>query len=201
MRRIDRSCLAAMASPIRHLMETNVGNSIFTVAPERQAEFDKTLNNFDLIFKNQRLWECCADPAPDKREIFLSRGAVELIWCSSLAHFRYCTRLIKGRRFNKPTEIVQANLMITALDLYAGKFGGKTHPYSFDRLTSMLDRFLTNERHVAKALAFAVLDLHFNNSSRKMKNQTFEGPEEALDALCNQLAEEVKSRKPKAQKK
>ena len=432
-----------MNSPIRHLMETNVGNSIFNIAPERQSEFDRVLNNFDLIFENQRLWKCCADPAPGNREIFLSRGAIELAWCSSLAHFRYYTRLIKGRRFDKPTEIdphsdvkvseslklltwaircqppelnqpyllksadlcnvksfgkilttpkdrfttflhqrlghttrqqivaflntgkdrglirelivqdlnvlierdilygelglkhlslhpetsdflrqqpegedvkyanrflledifpgeikqckirsdynqnwpsglptpqktpakesdenvadelclvtcafllhhelahirlghsadvtdevsmaqekeadneaadwllggvdvesplfvkrmlgiVQANLMMTALDLYAGKFGGKTHPYSFDRLTSLLNRFLGSERHVAKALAFAVLDLHFNNSGRKMKQKAFDGPEEALEALCNQLAEEIKSRKPKAKNK
>ena len=432
-----------MNSPIRHLMEVNVGNSFFNIAPERQAEFDQVLNNFDLIFVNQRLWKCCADPEPDKREIFLSRGAVELIWCSSLAHFLYYTRLIKGRKFDKPTEIdphsddkvekslnlvswaircqpsetnppfllkpsdirnvqsfatllsrpsdrlttflyqslgtatrkelfsflksgkdpghicelivrdlngiiknehiknelglrhlsirtetddflkqlpegddvkylnrflledvfqseikpccirdnylsiwpaglpcpqktpqrfsdenvadelclvtcafllhhelahirlghsanvadevsmaqekeadneaadwllsgvevdspffvkrmlgiVQANLLMTTLGLYDGNFGGKTHPYSFDRLTSLLDRFLGKKRHIAKGLAFAVLNLHFNNSGRKMKMMAFEGPEEALEALCDQLAGEVTTRAVKGKTK
>ena len=431
-----------MNSPIRHLMEANVGNSIFNIAPERQAEFNRVLDNFDLIFVNQRLWKCCADPEPDKREIFLSRGAVELIWCSSLAHFLYYTRLIKGRKFDKPTEIdphsdadvkkslglvswaircqpsemdppflltssdirnvqslatilsrpsdrltaflyqhlgtatrqkifrllksgkdcgdvcehivrdlnviiryeqlknalglrhlsiqaetdiflkqqpegedvkylnrfllddifqseikpcsiredylsiwpaglpcpqktpqrfsdenvadelclvtcafllhhelahirlghsadvtdevsmaqekeadneaadwllrgievdspvfvkrmlgiVQANLLLTTLGLYDGNFGGKTHPYSFDRLTSLLDRFLGKKRHIAKGLAFAVLNLHFNNSGRKMKRMVFEGPEEALESICDQLAGEVTAHAAKGKK-
>jgi len=84
--------------------------------------------------------------------------------------------------------------MTTALGLYDGNLGGKTHPYSFDRLTSLLNRFLGDERHIAKALAFAVLNLHFNNSGRTSKQQAFEGPEEALETLCNELAEEMRRR-------
>ena len=43
-------------------------------------------------------------------------------------------------------------------------------------------------------MAFAILDLHFNNSGRKLTKQNFADPEEALDALCNQLAEEERTR-------
>ena len=90
--------------------------------------------------------------------------------------------------------VVQATLLTTAIGLYDGNLGGKSHTFSHDRLTSLLDRFLGKRRHIAKAIAFAVLDLHFNNSGRKMKKQVFPGPEEALDALCDQLAEEARTR-------
>src|SRR5438046_4085530 len=92
MRRIDRTCLEWMKSPIRHLMADNLATSVFTIAPERQAEFDTTLDNFDLIYTTERRWKFCADPAT--REVFVSRGAVELLWCASLAHFLFYTQMI-----------------------------------------------------------------------------------------------------------
>lgn len=90
--------------------------------------------------------------------------------------------------------IVQGFLLTTAMGLYGGHLGGKTHPFSYDRLTNMLSRFLGNANHVTKGIAFAVLDLHFNNSGRKLTKQAFADPEEALEALCDQLAHEVHAR-------
>ena len=94
-----------MQSPVRHLMANNLPNSIFTIAPERQAEFDTALNDFDLIFVSERRWKFCAYPERTPREIWVSRGAVELIWCASLAHFLFYTRMIQGKKFDRPTEI------------------------------------------------------------------------------------------------
>ena len=302
-----------MQSPIRHLMENHVAGSVFTIAPERIAEFDVSLDNFDLIFTNERPWKFCVDPKT--REIFLSRGAIELIWCASLAHFLFYTRLIQGKKFDQPVEIdpnsdervsnalkllrwaikcqldgdtgdnwppnlptpekvpvkesdenvadelclvtcafllhhelahlraghaaftkqqlqdptnaalsvaqekeadieaaewvlagidvespmfvkrmlgcVHGFLLATAMGFYGWGLGGKTHPYSYDRLTSLLKRLLGNDPHVTKGFAFAVLDLHFQNSGRALKKQVFADPEEALEALCDQLADEV----------
>ena len=307
MRRIDRTCLAGMQSPIRHLMADNLATSVFTIAPERQAEFDTTLNNFDLIYTGQRRWKFCAYPERTPAEVWVSRGAVELIWCASLAHFLFYTRFIQRKRFDQPTEIdphsdpavsnalhllrwaikcqlenneaddwlpnlprplqlppresdenvadelclvscayflhhelahirlhhasgvnstlslaqekeadiaaaewvldgievespmfvkrmlgiVQGFLLTTAMGLYGGNLGGKTHPFSYDRLTSLLNRYLGDANHVTKGMAFAVLDLHFQNSGRKLNKQAFADPEEALEALCDQLANEV----------
>lgn len=315
MRRIDRQCLKTMQSPIRHLMTDKVSGSVFTIAPERAAEFGVSLDNFDLIFTSERRWKFCADPDPTKREVFVSRGAVELIWCASLAHFLFYTRLVQGKKFDRPTEIdphsdarvsnalqllawaincqlakdtadnwppnfptplktpakesdenvadelclvscafllhhelahirlahvgiskeqlktpetaalslsqekeadiaaaewvldgidvnspmfvkrmlgiVQGFLLTTAMGLYGGILGGNSHPFSYDRLTSLLNRFLGNAPHITKGIAFAVLDLHFQNSGRTLNKQVFADPEEALEALCNQLAEEV----------
>lgn len=103
MRRIDKSCLAGMKSPVRCLMETHLGNSVFDIAPERSPEFDKALDNFDLIYCKERFWTCCADPK--EREIYISRGTVELIWCASLAHFLFYSRFIGGKVFKQLTEI------------------------------------------------------------------------------------------------
>jgi hypothetical protein len=299
-------------------MADHLPNSIFTIAPERQAEFDTALNNFDLIFVSERRWKFCAYPERTPREIWVSRGAVELIWSASLAHFLFYTRMIQRKKFDQPTEIdphsdhtvsnallllrwaidcqlkndegdnwptglpfplqsppreseenvadelclvtgafllhhelahirgghatftkeqlqdpkiaaisvaqekeadiaaaewvldgvdvesrmfvkrmlgiVQGFLLTTAMGLYGGHLGGKTHPFSYDRLTNMLSRFLGNANHVTKGIAFAVLDLHFNNSGRQLTKQAFADPEEALEALCDQLAHEVHAR-------
>jgi len=307
-----------MQSPIRHLMTDHLPNSVFTIAPERLAEADATLNDFDLIYASERRWKFCAYPQRTPREVWLSRGAVELIWSASLAHFLFYTRMIQGKKFDRPTEIdphsdarvdkalrllgwaikcqlernedddwpqglpsplqsppresdenvanelclvscayflhhelahirgrhatftkeqlkdpeiaalsiaqekeadiaaaewvldgvnvespkfvkrmlgiVQGFLLTTAMGLYGGNLGGDSHPFSYDRLTSLLSRFLGDANHVTKGMAFAILDLHFNNSGRKLTKQKFADPEEALDALCNQLAEEERTR-------
>ena len=90
--------------------------------------------------------------------------------------------------------IVQGFLLTTAMGLYGGNLGGESHPFNHDRLSSLLNRFLGNTPHVTKGIAFAVLDLHFQNSGRTMKKTDFPGPEEALEALCDQLAEEAREK-------
>ncbi len=298
-----------MKSPIRYLMQKNLGDSVFRIAPEREAEFDTALTNFDLIYLNERPWKCYAKP--ETREIFVSRGAVELVWCASLAHLVFYERLIQGKRFDQRTEIdpqsdplvrnalellrwslkcqfdgnnsddwpsnlprplettpqgsheefadelclvscafllhhelahlrlshsarvsnemsierekdadilaaewmldgldttnprfvkrmlgvVQANLLATAYGLYGGNLGGNTHPFSYDRLTSLLTRFLGYSNHDTKAFAFAVLALHFQNSGGQLKKQKFDDFAEALEALCDQLAAEIQANK------
>lgn len=309
MPRIDRSCLATMKSPIRFLMNKHVGDSVFKIAPEREREFGTTLTNFDLIYCNERPWKFCANPKT--REIFVSRGAIELIWCASLGHLLFYERLIQGKRFDKPTQIdpqsdpevrdalallrwslncqltkdnsddwpphlpcplettskesnenfademclvscafllhhelahirhqhiadesgdwslsqekeadiaaaewildrinpadkkfvkrmlgiVQAFLLATAFGLYRGNLGGNSHPFSYDRLTSLLDRFHGYFSHDIKAFAFAVLDLYFQNTGRCLKKTKFDDFDEALEAICDQLAEEFQGKK------
>jgi hypothetical protein len=90
--------------------------------------------------------------------------------------------------------VVQALLLTTAMGLYAGDLGGKRHPFSYDRLTSLLSRFSGTRNHVATWVAFAVLDLHFQNSGRKLKQQSFADAHEALSALCDHLGAEVHGR-------
>jgi len=286
-------------------MKQHLAHSIFSIAPEREKEFDLSLDNFDLVYLPQRRWKFCADPM--KRVIFVSRGAIELLWCASLAHYLFYHRFIQGKTFDKPTlidphsdadvdaalqllnwalkcqfdgdesdnwppglptpmenppresdlamadelclvssafllhhelahirlkhtatndrdwsldqekeadisaaewvldrvdvdgpffvkrmlGIVQAFLLTTAVGLYNGSLGGETHPYSYDRMMALLNRSLGAERHITKDIAFAVLDLHFNNSKRKWNGGPFATAEEALDALCNRIANEV----------
>jgi hypothetical protein len=291
-------------------MAYHLPNSVFAIAPERRGEFDTALNDFDLIYEPQRKWKFCAHPERTPPEVRVSRGAVELIWCASLAHFLFYTRMIQRKKFHQPTEIdphsepavnnallllswaikcqkendeaddwptglpcplqsppreadesvadelclvscayflhhelahirlhhssgvnnalslsqekeadiaaaewvldgidvdspmfvkrmlgiVQGFLLTTAMGLYGGNLGGNSHPFSYDRLTSLLNRFLGKANHVTKGIAFAVLNLHFSNSGRKLTRQVFADPEEALEALCNQLANEVHAR-------
>ena len=89
--------------------------------------------------------------------------------------------------------VVQALLWTTTLGLYGGDLGGKRHPFSYDRLTSCLSRYSDTRNHVATWVAFAVLALHFQNAGRKLKPQSFSDAHEALEALCDQLADEVHS--------
>ena len=73
--------------------------------------------------------------------------------------------------------------------------GGESHPFSYDRLASELNRFLGKANHVAKGFAFAVLHLHFENAGRHLTKQAFADPEEALEALCDQLADEQRAKR------
>ncbi len=286
-------------------MENHLQNSIFAVAPERNPDL---IDNYDLIYLGERKWELYA--VPTDSTIFISRGAIELLWCSSLAHFLFYTRAVQGKRFDvageidlrvdprirdsldllrwalkchlggdnaddwprqlprplqAPTKesdenvadelclvssayllhhelahvrlrhradvddalslqqekeadiaaaewildgiaeddprfikrmlgIVQAFLLTTAYGLYGGTLGGKRHPFSYDRLSSILSRFLGTNNHVAKGYAYAVLSLHFQNSGRQLARQRFQDFEEALDTICNNLANEACSR-------
>jgi hypothetical protein len=288
-------------------MAEHLPNSIFTVAPERESEFDKSLDNFDLILSAGRPWRFCADP--QRREIFVGRGAVELLWCASLAHFLFYSRLVGGRKIDRPTEIdprsepavrsaldllkwaidcqltkntaddwpynlptpqgappdgaenaanelclvssafmlhhelahlnllhsadvsnvlslsqekdadiaaaewildgidssgpmfkkrllgvVGALLMPTIMGLYGWSMGGERHPFSYDRLSSILGRFAYAGDHVATWVAFAILDLHLQNSGRRLQQTSFSDPDEALQTLCDQLADEAHGR-------
>ncbi len=282
-----------------------IADSVFTIAPEREAEFETNLGSFDVIYRSERRWTFCTDP--DSREIFISRGAIELIWCASYAHFTFYTGLVQGKTFNKLTEvdpnsdervakglhllrwalqcqvtdneaddwpsdlpkptenpqpesdehvateicfastayllhhelahirlshradvadeisisqekdadiaaadwvmdrvpvsdkkflkrllgITQALILTTAYGLYVGNLGGKRHPFSYDRLSSMLHRFLGDDEHVVKSFAFAVLSLHLQNSGRHLREDEFTDFEEGLHKICDQLAHEL----------
>jgi hypothetical protein len=315
MPRIDRTCLETIKSPIRFLMKKNLGDSVFRIAPEREAEFATVLTNFDLIYLNERPWVLYAKPKT--REVFVSRGAVELAWCASLAHLLFYERFIQGKRLDQPTQIdpqsdplvrnalellgwslhcqltgdnsddwpqdlprpletstpgsyeefadelclvccafllhhelahiraghppsdkgdwsisqekeadilaaewildrvdaadfkfvkrmlgiVQANLLTTAYGLYGGNLGGNTHPFSYDRLTSLLNRFLGYSDHDTKAFAFAILALHFKNSKRQLIKTKFNDFGEALEAICDQMAEEQGKMNPRVERR
>lgn len=288
-------------------MRDGVPNSPFLITPERGSEFVTSLDDFDLILTNDRPWKFCADPTG--REIFVSRGAVELLWCASLAHFLFYARLVGGRKVDSITEIdlradpkvrnalellrwaiisqlkadngddwpsdlpapqttppdgeenaanelclvscafilhhelahvrlmhsarvsdelsisqekeadiaaaewvlggisdsgpiyfkrllgiVQAFLLTTIMTLYKVHLvddrGHRRHPFPYDRLTSLLDRYAPGRSHPAKWIAFVILDLHFQNSGRKMERNAFPDPEEGLNAICDELAKE-----------
>lgn len=302
---IDISCLANMRSPIRFLMKAKLPDSIFRIAPEREAEFNKALGDFNLVFKDESKWIFGADPK--EKTILVSRGAVELIWCASLAHYLFYFHFIQHKSFDKPTLIdphshpgvdkalnllnwaldnyfhpekavewpadlpapvedpdpesdvavadelclvscafmlhhelahlcrghvptndkewsldqekeadndavdwvlslvpinspffkkrilgvAGATLLTTALSLYRTNLGGGTHPFPYDRLSSQLNRFLGKDPHTAKAMAFAVLDLHFRNSKRGWDGGPFKSWGDALEALCDRLAAEA----------
>lgn len=307
-RRLDRSCLETMRSPIRSVMR-HVPYAPFRIAQERIREFETELGDFDLILEPCRKWRFCADPV--KREVFVSRGAIELLWCSSLAHFSFYTRVVQGKKFDavgevdlradpilsshlsllrwslgaqmnhdegddwpehlpRPDEnatrvsdenvadeltlaacgfllhhelahirnrhsaavsndlslqqekeadisaaewvldgldechdpaftkrmlgIVSALLLTTAMGLHGNRLGGRTHPCSHDRLSSLIERFLGKEEHVARSFAWAVLSLHFQVSGRVVRRMQSEDFRDALESICNQLGDEVRKK-------
>jgi hypothetical protein len=85
--------------------------------------------------------------------------------------------------------------LTAALSLYQIKLsGGNTHPFAYDRLSSVLNRFVSADPHTAKDMAFSILDLHFHNSGRVWNGGPFSNSAEALEALCNRLADEAHGR-------
>ena len=112
MRRRDISCLATMKSPIRHILAC-VDRTPFTIAPERAHEFDTELNDFSLILLPQRKWRFNCD-APT-RQIWVSRGAVEIIWAASVANTVFYKHAVAGKQFDRPGEIdLQADPELSA---------------------------------------------------------------------------------------
>jgi hypothetical protein len=77
--------------------------SLYTIAPERKQQWDTPRDDFDLIYRSDRPWEASANAK--SREIFISRGTVELLWSASLAHHCFYTRLIAGRNFENGVTI------------------------------------------------------------------------------------------------
>jgi hypothetical protein len=101
--------------------------SLYTIAPERKQQWDTPRDDFDLIYRSDRPWEASANAK--SREIFISRGTVELLWSASLAHHCFYTRLIAGRNFENgvtidpqsdATVIKSLNLLKWALECQNG---------------------------------------------------------------------------------
>lgn len=68
-------------------------------------------------------------------------------------------------RFTKRAfGIALAFEVLTARGIYTGNYGGKTHPYSYDRLYNNLDRYLPNPLHIIWAFLSSVLKLHLDNA-------------------------------------
>lgn len=56
--------------------------------------------------------------------------------------------------------LAHSYVLLVALDVHRGRFGGRTHPRSIDRLANVLARVDTSEGHVGYAYAFSALHLH-----------------------------------------
>jgi len=102
-RKIVAPCLKTMRSPVKHLMQTALPDSIFNIAPERIADEKEEFKKFTLFYTDHPEWSLWCDT--NKRNLNISRGAVELIWCASLAHIIFYTECIMGKNFDHPTFI------------------------------------------------------------------------------------------------
>ncbi len=91
--------------------------------------------------------------------------------------------------------LVQATVLTTALKMYGKKLAEEPLIHFLTiRISSVVNRFKTDDRHTAKDMAYAILELHFVNSKRTWNSGSFKNSGEALEALCNRLAEEAHGR-------
>lgn len=58
-------------------------------------------------------------------------------------------------------------------------------------ISAVLHRFLGRDDHLGMAFAWGILSLHFQASGRTLKKTEFEDFHEALEAVCDELAQEV----------
>ena len=88
---------------------------------------------------------------------------------------------------------VNAFLITTVIGLYDEKMiGGSLRAFSFNRLSSFLDRINADAGGIGYAVAFSILSLHWFCSGRSPLKKEFDDFKEPLEAMCDQLAKEFK---------
>ncbi len=303
---VEAKCKNIGKSPISEVMKICIEGSVYNVAPEK-ADSVKEFDNLTYQYTDQAQWRLSVDPQEEK--IILSKGAMELLWCSALAHYIYYTTFFSGKTYNRtigvdpcsdvragqslglflwvinlhkqkngelrwpenlpcPKEfsdygsdehiadevslvswgfllhhelahirlrhspnvddeisiqqeneadiaaaewvfssiqendicftkrlvgVVNAYMTTVILDLYASEIKAGRHPFSFNRLSSFLDRISADSDGIGYAVAFSILSFHYQYSGRVLELGEYDNFKKPLEALCNQLAEEFRS--------
>ena len=86
--------------------------------------------------------------------------------------------------------ITHAYLIPVILDIHRGGFPSTTHPASYDRLASVLDRIDTSGDYISHSYAYSVIHLHLSSSKIPMYELKADGTvKDAFEAQINHLAE------------
>lgn len=85
--------------------------------------------------------------------------------------------------------VALALLLIVAVGIHGGSFGGRTHPRSFDRLFNALAHRIPAGAETAWAMVVALLSLHMTAKRIKVPRGPFDTFAETADSMISALAE------------
>lgn len=78
--------------------------------------------------------------------------------------------------------------VLTARGIYTGDYGGKKHPYSYDRLFNSLDRYINNPTHIIWAFLSSVLKLHLDNEKIEIPYDVFDDFKQCVNSNIDLLS-------------
>jgi hypothetical protein len=78
--------------------------------------------------------------------------------------------------------------VLTARGIYTRKFGGITHPYSYDRLFQNLDKYINDPQHIVWALIASTLKLHLDNKNIKTPEVVYADFKECVNSYIDLLS-------------
>ena len=81
--------------------------------------------------------------------------------------------------------------VMTAYGIYTGKYGGKTHPYSYDRLVHTLRRYISDPDHLVWALLVSTIKLHLDNKKIAVPDVIYESFYECVNAYADVLSRQI----------
>ncbi len=78
--------------------------------------------------------------------------------------------------------------VLTARGIYSGNFGGRTHPYSYDRLYQNLDKYINDPSHIVWAFLASTLKLHLDNKKIETLEVVYTDFKECVNSYMNLLS-------------
>jgi hypothetical protein len=77
---------------------------------------------------------------------------------------------------------------LTAYGIYTDKFGGTTHPCSYDRLVNTVSRYVTDSNHIVWAVLVTTLKLHLDNRKIKTPDVVYKDFKECVNAYADLMS-------------
>lgn len=78
--------------------------------------------------------------------------------------------------------------VLTAYGIYTNKFGGKTHPCSYDRLVNTVSKHVTDSNHIVWAVIAVTLKLHLDNRKVQTPDVEYENFMECVNAYADLMS-------------
>lgn len=92
------------------------------------------------------------------------------------------------RFIKRALGIAVAMEALTAYGIYTGRFGGTTHPRSYDRLVNTISRYVTDPNHVVWAVLVSTLKLHLDNRNIATPDVVYDNFKECVNAYADILS-------------
>ncbi len=115
-----------LTSPIKYVIRF-LPHALANIAPEKYNELITHYMPLRLVADDTHIWKCCVDTK--NREIKISRGLIEMLWCASYAYYLFYSKHVVGMSFfeNRVAIDIQSDREVDqALQLLAWAYDRST---------------------------------------------------------------------------